>query len=170
MKVSLIIRFSARLSTVQATLQARRGAIVRSLDRIFPVEPISSADLLFSILDVALPIPVNSSDPTPPLSDTKWPNINEESIATALGYSAQIVQFLAAYMGYLIPYPITYAGSRSLIRDPISTMHGPRMLAISSSHLQDHVSLITWCSGNQVSALFQRRRHVPIRIRCLPAQ
>ncbi|KAF9513061.1 hypothetical protein BS47DRAFT_1344778 [Hydnum rufescens UP504] len=121
-----------RLSTIQVDLQARRGVLVRSLDRIFPLDPISSADLLFSILDVPLPIPINLSDPAPPLSDPQRSNINEESIATALGYIAHVVQLLAVYMGYLISYPITYAGSRSLIRDPISTMHGPRIFPLYS--------------------------------------
>jgi UV radiation resistance-associated gene protein len=146
-KISLIMLSSTRLSTIQVDLQARRGVLVRSLDRIFPLDPISSADLLFSILDVPLPIPINLSDPAPPLSDPQRSNINEESIATALGYIAQVVQLLAVYMCYVISYPITYAGSRSLIRDPISTMHGPRMLAIFSFDLRKDVSLISSVSG-----------------------
>lgn len=102
--------YSVALSKVHESIRTRQTSLVRSLDRIFPVEPISAADLLFSILDVPLPIPVNPSDPAPPLNDPARPSINEDVIATALGYTAQVVHLLTAYMGFLVPYPITCAG------------------------------------------------------------
>jgi UV radiation resistance-associated gene protein len=53
--------------------------------------------------------------------------VNEDSVATALGYAALVVQMTAAYLCQRLMYPITYVGSRSLVKDPISAMVGPRM-------------------------------------------
>jgi hypothetical protein len=53
--------------------------------------------------------------------------VTEEAVATALGFTAQVVQLLAAYLGKRLVYPVTCIGSRSLIRDGISAMVGPRM-------------------------------------------
>lgn len=53
--------------------------------------------------------------------------MNEDSVATALGYAALVVQMTAAYLCQRLMYPITYVGSRSLVKDPISAMVGPRM-------------------------------------------
>ena len=104
----------------------QRARVVRALERIYPIEPLSPPDLLFTILSIPLLVPTNPSDPAPPLSHTQWPSVNEDSVATALGYSAQVVLALSAYLNTMLPYPIVCAGSRSVIKDPISTMHGPR--------------------------------------------
>ena len=53
--------------------------------------------------------------------------VTEEGVATALGFAAQVVQLLAVYLGEVLVYPITCVGSRSLIKDGISAMVGPRM-------------------------------------------
>jgi len=37
---------------------------------------------------------------------------------------------VAIYLGRILPYPVTYAASRSMIRDPISTMQGPRIFPL----------------------------------------
>lgn len=97
------------------------------LSTIFPIELLSPPDLLYTILDVPLPIPVASSDPAPPLTLPTHKEVNEDTVATSLGYAAQLVQLLAAYLGKGLTYPITCVGSRSLIRDGISAMVGPRM-------------------------------------------
>lgn len=97
------------------------------LSTIFPIELFSPPDLLYIILDVPLPIPLNSNDPAPPLSMEDHKEVTEESVATALGFVAQVTQTLAAYLGENLVYPVTCVGSRSLIRDGISTMVGPRM-------------------------------------------
>lgn len=70
---------------------------------------------------------MTSSDPGPPLSVATHKDINEDTVATSLGYAAQVVQLLAAYLGKGLVYPVTCVGSRSLIRDGISAMVGPRM-------------------------------------------
>lgn len=53
--------------------------------------------------------------------------VTEEGIATAFGYVAQILQLLSAYLGKSLVYPVTCIGSRSVIKDGISAMVGPRM-------------------------------------------
>ena len=54
-------------------------------------------------------------------------DVTEEGVATALGFVAQVVQLIAACLGEVLVYPITCIGSRSLIKDGISAMVGPRM-------------------------------------------
>jgi hypothetical protein len=121
---------SQALLTVKSSIESQRLILIQDVDFIFPIDAISAGDLLFSILRVPLPVPSNSSDPAPSLSNANLPNFNEETIASALGYTAQVVHLLAVYLTFILPYPITCAGSRSLIKDPISAMHGPRMYAV----------------------------------------
>lgn len=104
-----------------------RASLLSTLSTIFPIELLSPPDLLFTILDVPLPIPVNSNDPAPPLTLPEHKEVTEEAVAAALGFVAQVLQILAAYLGKGLVYPVTCIGSRSLIRDGISAMVGPRM-------------------------------------------
>ncbi|KDQ17682.1 hypothetical protein BOTBODRAFT_29844 [Botryobasidium botryosum FD-172 SS1] len=127
-----ISQLEDELAPVLAALPPRQRALLRAVDFIFPIEPISAGDLLFSILDIPLPIPVNSSDPAPPLTLPEYPSVNEDSIATALGYVAQITLLVSLYTGRILPYPITCAGSKSSIKDLISSMHGPRVFPLFS--------------------------------------
>lgn len=110
-----------------ARMEPVRTTLISTLSFIFPIELLSPPDLLYNILSVPLPIPLGASDPAPPLTLTSHSEVNEDSVATALGYAAQVVQLLAAYLGRMLVYPITCCGSRSLIKDPISAMMGPRM-------------------------------------------
>lgn len=107
-------------------LERQRNLLFGSLNAIFPIELLSASDLLFEILNAPLPIPTNSSDPAPPINDRKYPRLNAESLASAYGHIAQVVQLSAAYMPVNLPYPITCIGSRSNVKDPISLMMGPR--------------------------------------------
>ncbi|KDN50331.1 hypothetical protein RSAG8_01667, partial [Rhizoctonia solani AG-8 WAC10335] len=110
---------------IHNALTPRRMALCHTLDYIFPIEPDAerAADLVFTILGVPLPVPVAPSDPAPPLN-------NEEAVSAALGYAAHVVALLGSYMNVRVPYPVTYVGSRSYVRDPISAMHGPRMFPL----------------------------------------
>lgn len=113
-------------------IEARRADLLQTLCGIYPIDPLSAPDLLFAILDVALPVPQNNTDPAPPLTLTVATEdasveVNEESVAAALGYVAQLVQLMAKYLGRRLMYPVTCVGSRSLVKDPISAMMGPRM-------------------------------------------
>ncbi|KAI0344056.1 hypothetical protein BDW22DRAFT_1483181 [Trametopsis cervina] len=109
-----------------------RNELLSTLVFIFPIELLSPPDLLFTILDIPLPIPTGPTDPAPPLSLHSHKDITEDSVSTALGYAAQLVQLLAAYLGQRLVYPITCVGSRSVVKDGISAMVGPRMFPLFS--------------------------------------
>lgn len=96
---------------------------------MFPIEPVEPRDLLFGILNIPLPIPTGTNDPAPPLTITSDSSYTEDTMASALGFVAQVVNLVAAYLGDAPVYPIVCQGSRSLIKDPISAMMGPRMYA-----------------------------------------
>jgi hypothetical protein len=108
-----------------------RVSLITTLAFLFPIDLMSGSDLLFSILNVPLPIPPGATDPAPPLSLPTYKEVNEESVATALGYAAFVVQLLAEYLDKMLVYPITFCGSRSMIRDGISAMVGPRMCVLT---------------------------------------
>jgi UV radiation resistance-associated gene protein len=115
------------LHILQSQLLPTRKNLVTTLSYIFPIDLASPADLLFTIVSVPLPIPVASTDPAPPLSLPQHREVNEDSVATGLGYAALVIQLVAAYLGHRLVYPITYVGSRSVIKDDISAMVGPRV-------------------------------------------
>ena len=117
-----------------------RSSALATLASIYPIELVSPPDLLFSILDVALPIPLGANDPAPPVSLPAFREINEDTVASALGFAAHVVQLLAAYMNKNLVYPITCIGSRSLIKDGISAMVGPRMYVVCCACLR-HISI-----------------------------
>ncbi|GBE78528.1 hypothetical protein SCP_0114170 [Sparassis crispa] len=120
------------LSSLRSNLSPMRSILITTLANIFPIELVSPPDLLFTILDVPLPIPLAATDPAPPLSLLSHKEVTEDAVATALGFAAQVVQLLAAYMGKGLVYPVTCVGSRSLIKDGISAMVGPRMFPLFS--------------------------------------
>ncbi|KAG8741552.1 hypothetical protein FRC10_002729 [Ceratobasidium sp. 414] len=111
--------------SVHDALVPRRTTLCNTLESIFPIEPDAerAADLVFTVIGVPLSVPVAPSDPAPPLD-------NEEAVSAALGYAAHVVALLSAYLNVRVPYPVTYVGSRSYVRDPISAMHGPRMFPL----------------------------------------
>ncbi|KAL0950596.1 hypothetical protein HGRIS_007390 [Hohenbuehelia grisea] len=121
-----------RLQALRARLPMKRTALLSTLASIFPIELLSPPDLLYTIVDVPLPIPIAHGDPAPPLTLAQQPEVTEDGVATALGYVAQVVQLLAAYLGKGLVYPVTCIGSRSLVRDGISAMVGPRMFPLFS--------------------------------------
>ena len=133
--MSLYINFTSFIDIVHResamALERRilpvRVSLITTLASLFPIDLISGSDLLFSILNAPLPIPLGSTDPAPPLSLPAYKEVNDESVATALAYAAFVVQLLAVYLDKMLVYPITFCGSRSMIRDGISAMVGPRM-------------------------------------------
>ncbi|KAG2109660.1 uncharacterized protein F5147DRAFT_691713 [Suillus discolor] len=120
------------LDVLWARLAVIRTSLISTLSWLYPIELFSSSELLFTILAVPLPIPFNTTEPAPPLSLASHKEVTEDAVATALGFAAQLVQLLAIYMGKGLTYPITCIGSRSLIRDDISAMVGPRMFPLFS--------------------------------------
>ncbi|CCM01316.1 uncharacterized protein FIBRA_03365 [Fibroporia radiculosa] len=127
-----LVNERVRLEDLRSQIAPMRSVLLTTLSFVFPIELVSPPDLLFTILDVPLPIPLAPTDPAPPLLVPAHKDVTEEAVATALGYAAQVVQFLAAYMGKGLVYPVTCVGSRSLIRDGISAMVGPRMFPLFS--------------------------------------
>lgn len=119
--------FRSRLLSLRSRFAPTRTTLLSTLSTIYPIELLSPPDLLYTILDIPLPIPLSSTEPAPPLSLPNHKSVTEDAVATSLGYVAQVVQLLAAYLGKGLIYPVTCIGSRSLIRDGISAMVGPRM-------------------------------------------
>ncbi|KAG1769578.1 hypothetical protein EDD22DRAFT_868318 [Suillus occidentalis] len=120
------------LDTLRARLPVIRMSLISTLSWVYPIDLLSSSELLYTILTVPLPIPFNATEPAPPLSLASHKEVTEDAVASALGFAAQVVQLLAIYMGKGLTYPITCIGSRSLIRDNISAMVGPRMFPLFS--------------------------------------
>ncbi|KAF9654299.1 hypothetical protein BDM02DRAFT_3182112 [Thelephora ganbajun] len=123
---------SSDLAALRSRLTPTRTTLLSTLASIFPIELLSPPDLLYTILAVPLPIPLSAPDPGPPLSMPSHKDVTEEGIATALGFAAQVLQLMATYLGEVLVYPITCVGSRSLIKDGISAMVGPRMFPLFS--------------------------------------
>ncbi|KAI0662390.1 UV radiation resistance protein and autophagy-related subunit 14-domain-containing protein [Cubamyces menziesii] len=127
-----------RLSSLRSMLPLIRSNLISIVSFIYPIDLVSPPDLLFTILDVPLPIPVAATDPAPPLSLPGHKEVTEDSVATALGYAAQVIQLLAAYMGHRLVYPVTCVGSRSMIKDGISAMVGPRNFPLFSKSVDTY--------------------------------
>ncbi|WVF72410.1 hypothetical protein IAT40_007225 [Kwoniella sp. CBS 6097] len=109
------------------TIHSLRAHHAQMLDALFPIQPLDPSQLLYTILNVPLPIPVGPKDPAPPLSMPEF-KVDERSTAAALGYVALLVQILGNLGGATggLPYVITCAGSRSAVRDGTGVMQGPR--------------------------------------------
>jgi UV radiation resistance-associated gene protein len=121
---------SSDLAALRSRLTPTRTTLLSVAASIFPIELLSTPDLLYTIVAVPLPIPLSAADPGPPLTMASHKDVTEEGVATALGFVAQVVQLMAAYLGEVLVYPITCIGSRSLIKDGISAMVGPRMCVV----------------------------------------
>ncbi|KAI0271615.1 hypothetical protein BC834DRAFT_452704 [Gloeopeniophorella convolvens] len=125
-------------AALQRRISPIRVTLISTLASLFPIELMSGSDLLFSILNVPLPIPLGTTDPAPPLSLPAHKEVTEDSVASALGYAALVVQLLAMYLGKMLVYPITFCGSKSMIRDGISAMVGPRMFPLFSKNVDTY--------------------------------
>lgn len=117
-------------ATLLASILPARTSALQTVATIYPIEPIEPRDLLFGILDLPLPIPIGVNDPAPPQTIPGNGTYNDEVMASALGFVAQVVNLVASYLGDAPVYPIVCQGSRSMIKDPISAMMGPRMFPL----------------------------------------
>lgn len=114
----------------------RKAWAAHRLDDIFTIVPLDAQSLLYSILDVPLPIP-RGKDEAPPLSfpASRLPpgyRVDEDTNASALGFAALLVHLLHTLLEMQISYPVTCAGSRSVVRDNISIISGPRSFPLYS--------------------------------------
>ncbi|WWC85284.1 uncharacterized protein L201_000146 [Kwoniella dendrophila CBS 6074] len=114
-------------SSLLPQIHSLRAHHIQTLDLLFPIQPLDPSHLLYTILNVPLPIPIGSKDPAPPLTMTEF-KVDEKTTAAALGYVALIVQILGNLGGATggLPYTLTCAGSRSSVRDGTGVMQGPR--------------------------------------------
>jgi hypothetical protein len=103
---TLDFEFLQKSNTEQIHGQRRR--ICEELLQIFPIEP-TSRSLIFTICDLLLP-------------NTSFDDADEDVVAAALGYVARLVDMLQYYLSVPLPYPVVPYGSRSIIRDEISTL------------------------------------------------
>ncbi|GAA5876724.1 hypothetical protein JCM16303_006262 [Sporobolomyces ruberrimus] len=109
------------IASLQTSISSRRTHIITLLSHLFPIEPVvpsttypSPPPLLFSILSLPLP---NSTYP---------PSYSDDLLSSALSHAAHLTQILAAYLSVPLCYPIVWRGSRSVVKDEISMMKGPR--------------------------------------------
>ena len=113
------------LEATSENISGQRRRICEDLLGIFPIEAVPNKSLQFTIRSLHLP---NSA------FDAQ--NIDEDAVAAALGYVAQIVEHLSYYFSVPLPYPITPRCSTSSVADPISTTPNsalPSSIAVSSS-------------------------------------
>ncbi|KAI7855235.1 UV radiation resistance protein and autophagy-related subunit 14-domain-containing protein [Circinella umbellata] len=94
-------------------INRRKKELVADLFSIYPIEQKSFDDVhQFCIRDIYLP-------------NSVYTGCNDESIATALGFTAHLVSMLAFYLDIPLRYPIRPMGSRASIKDPVSSINGP---------------------------------------------
>lgn len=89
-------------------IHGQRRRICEELLQIFPIEP-TSRSLTFTICGLLLP-------------NTSFDDSEEDVIAAALGHVARLVDMLQYYLSVPLPYPVVAYGSRSIVRDEISTL------------------------------------------------
>lgn len=116
--------------SIQLSASQRRATLISELASIFPVDLVDAANVLFSICDI--PLPNGDFEAQQHLQKFKGVELDDEQIASALGYVGQAVQLLAAYLTIPLYYPIRCMGSRSLVQDPISQMKGPKIFPLYS--------------------------------------
>ncbi|KAI9278965.1 UV radiation resistance protein and autophagy-related subunit 14-domain-containing protein [Phascolomyces articulosus] len=93
-------------------LNRRKKELVADLFSIYPIEQSFDDIHQFCIRDIYLP-------------NSVYTGCNDESIATALGFTAHLVSMLAFYLDIPLRYPIRPMGSRASIKDPVSSISGP---------------------------------------------
>lgn len=124
-QLDMDVNRSILLSTSQ-----RRASLISDLSTIFPIDLVDAGNVLFSICDIALPN--GDFEAQASLQRSNGLELDDDHISSALGYVAQAVQLLAAYLTIPLYYPIRCVGSRSLVQDPISQMKGPKIFPLYS--------------------------------------
>lgn len=106
---------------IERMIRHRCAELVTALAGVYPIEPEAGepGSLLFSINGVVLPNSV-----------FVYPKVDEQGVATALGWTAALTVLLADYLSVPLHYPITVVGSRSYVTDPVSMIKGPRVFPL----------------------------------------
>jgi len=63
---------------------------------------------------------------------------DDDVVSSALGLISQVVVLMSVYLDTPIHYPISTAGSRSIIQDSISVMSGPRAFPLYSKGVESY--------------------------------
>ncbi|KAJ9111121.1 hypothetical protein QFC19_001320 [Naganishia cerealis] len=119
------------INCIQLPIYRRRARLITQVNDVFEITPVDAPTLLYSILQVPLPIPQHASETAPPLSlpSSALPRgikVDEDTISTALGFVALAVNQISHILERPLTYPLTCAGSKSLVKDNISIIQGPR--------------------------------------------
>lgn len=128
--------------TEESKGQIRR--ICEDLLAIYPIEPIPGKPLAFTIGGLALP---NSS----------FEDIDRESVAAALGYTAHLVYLLSFYLSIPIPYPVKPYLSNSLIHDPVSVSLPQRTFPLYPVNVQYRFEYGVFLLNKDIEFLMNRR-------------
>ena len=102
---------ASRHKDTKAALRGQLRRISEDLLQIYPIDPIPTKPLNFTICGIPLP---NATALTSPDTDPL-------SIAAALGHATQLTHLLSFYLSTSLPYPPTPLGSTSTIYDPVSS-------------------------------------------------
>lgn len=152
-------RLRQSISHLAPRIHNRRAHLLDTLAFIYPIALVSAQDLLFSICGRALP-----NSPAAAIAEHA---ADEEDVAAALGYTAQLVALLSAYLETSLHYEIATAGSRSVIRDGISMMNGPRgCVEAKEADKVDSIAIADLPCPLilQIPALLKGSGNVPLRI------
>ena len=101
----------SRQSATKFGLAGQIRRIGEDLSSIYPIDPLTTGSLAFTIRSLHLP---KAGAAPPPEKDTAI-------TAAALGHTAHLTYLLSFYLSVALPYPITLHSSTSTIYDPIST-------------------------------------------------
>lgn len=101
------------LRQAEEKITGQRRRICEDLLYIYPIEPVPNESLGFTIRGIHLP-------------NSEFEEVDDDTVAAALGYVAHVVHQVALYLFVPLPYPITPQNSTSVINDPVSMTNGPR--------------------------------------------
>ena len=126
----------------EASGQIRR--ICEDLMKIYPIEPIPGKPLAFTI--AGLPLPNSTFD-----------DIDRDTVAAALGYTAHLVYLLSFYLSAPIPYPIKPYSSSSVIEDPVSVSLPQRTFPLYPVNVQYRFEYGVFLLNKDIEFLLNRR-------------
>ncbi|KAL2011387.1 hypothetical protein VTN00DRAFT_4105 [Thermoascus crustaceus] len=126
----------------EAKGQIRR--ICEDLLAIYPIEPIPGKPLAFTIAGLALP-------------NSYFEDIDRESVAAALGYTAHLVYLLSFYLSVPIPYPVKPYLSNSIIQDPVSVSLPQRTFPLYPVNVQYRFEYGVFLLNKDIEFLMNRR-------------
>jgi hypothetical protein len=116
-------------STFHLQVQLEKVRIANDLSDIFVIDLISNFGFKFTICGIPLPDYTNRQPAAPQISQAIVKTLGaseDDLIAAAYGFAAQLLTLLSYYFEVPLRYPIQPYGSQSFIIDPISVIQGSR--------------------------------------------